>query len=163
SKGKWTYHPLKDNWRSANQAILADLNGDGRLDIAACAEHGSYELRWWRNEGRTAAPQESSAAVPATIRVALAGDSTVTDQAGWGAAFAQLLGPQAECLNFAQGGRSSKNFLDEKIWQKALWSKPQYILIQFGHNDMPGKGPARETDPQTTYPENLARYVHEAR
>lgn len=51
----WTQHLLKENWRSANQVILADLNGDGRLDIAACAEHGSYEFRWWRNEGRPAA------------------------------------------------------------------------------------------------------------
>lgn len=50
--GKWTQHLLKNNWRSANQVIIADLNGDGRLDIAACSEHGSYEFRWWRNEGR---------------------------------------------------------------------------------------------------------------
>ena len=50
-KAAWKHHPLKDNWRSANQVIIADLNGDGRPDIAACAEHGSYEFRWWRNEG----------------------------------------------------------------------------------------------------------------
>ena len=50
-RGSWTKHTLKTNWRSANQVIIADLNGDGRQDIAACAEHGSYELRWWRNEG----------------------------------------------------------------------------------------------------------------
>jgi hypothetical protein len=50
-KGTWKHHLLKDNWRSANQVIITDLNGDGRLDIAACAEHGSYEFRWWRNEG----------------------------------------------------------------------------------------------------------------
>ncbi|MEZ6072219.1 MAG: FG-GAP-like repeat-containing protein [Pirellulales bacterium] len=51
-RGDWTLHPLKDDWRSANQVLIADLDGDGRLDIIACAERGSNELRWWRNEGR---------------------------------------------------------------------------------------------------------------
>jgi len=49
--GEWTRHSLKENWRSANQVIIADLNGDGRPDIAACAERGTVEFRWWRNEG----------------------------------------------------------------------------------------------------------------
>ena len=44
-------HPLKTDWRSANQVIVADFNGDKRPDIAAIAEYGSLELRWWRNEG----------------------------------------------------------------------------------------------------------------
>jgi lysophospholipase L1-like esterase len=35
--------------------------------------------------------------------------------------------------------------------------------MQFGHNDGPGKGPERETDPETTYRANLARYVRESR
>lgn len=96
-------------------------------------------------------------------RVALTGDSTVTDKAGWGAAFAKMLKPDVECLNFAQGGRSSKSFRDEGHWQKVLDSKPAFVLIQFGHNDMPGKGAARETDPATTFPENIARYVDEVR
>jgi lysophospholipase L1-like esterase len=96
-------------------------------------------------------------------RIALAGDSTVTDTAGWGAAFAKLLGPNAECLNFARGGQSTKSFRDSKNWQKVLDSKPAYILIQFGHNDMPGKGPKRETDPATTFPQNLTRFIEEAR
>src|SRR5690606_284311 len=41
--------------------------------------------------------------------------------------------------------------------------KPTHVLIQFGHNDMKGKGPARETDPKTTFRENLVRYLGEAR
>ena len=47
----WRTQVLKEDWRSANQVLLADLNGDGRLDIVAGAERGSQELRWWRNEG----------------------------------------------------------------------------------------------------------------
>ena len=50
-RGPWRMQVLKEGWVNANQVILADLNGDGRLDIVACAEHGSNELRWWRNEG----------------------------------------------------------------------------------------------------------------
>ena len=97
------------------------------------------------------------------VRVALAGDSTVAESSGWGPAFAKLLKPEAECLNFALGGQRSKSFRDSGQWKKVLDAKPAFVLIQFGHNDMPGKGPARETDPKTTYPENMARLVDEAR
>ena len=99
----------------------------------------------------------------AKARVVLAGDSTVTDTAGWGAAFAKLLGPGAECVNIAGGGQSSKSFRDSGRWKQVLDAKPAFILIQFGHNDMPGKGPNRETDPSTTYRENLLRFIAEAR
>jgi len=97
------------------------------------------------------------------VRIALVGDSTVAEKSGWGPAFAKLLGPSAACTNFALGGRSSKSFRDEGQWAKVMAAKPDYVLIQFGHNDMPGKGPARETDPNTTYRENMIRYVDEAR
>ncbi|MBI3920484.1 MAG: VCBS repeat-containing protein [Armatimonadetes bacterium] len=50
-QGPWKSHFLKKNWVNANQVIVADLNNDGRPDIAAVAERGSLELRWWRNEG----------------------------------------------------------------------------------------------------------------
>lgn len=53
-KDSWTMHLLKGDWHSANQVVVADLNGDGRLDIAAVAERGSLEFRWWRNEGPAA-------------------------------------------------------------------------------------------------------------
>lgn len=96
-------------------------------------------------------------------RVVLAGDSTVTDKAGWGAAFAKLLVSEAECINFAGGGQSSKSFRDTGNWKKVMDAKPSFVLIQFGHNDMPGKGPKRETDPATTYRENMIRYVDEVR
>lgn len=81
---------------------------------------------------------------------------------GWGDAFAKLLVPEAECVNMGRGGRSSKSYRAEGHWQKVLDAKPAWVLIQFGHNDQPGKGPERETDAKTTFRENLARYVTEA-
>src|SRR4051794_9523652 len=92
------------------------------------------------------------AAVPSTqpttqrakVRIALAGDSTVTDKVGWGVGFAKQLTGDVECQNFSQGGRSSKSFIEEGHWMKVLDAKPDYVLIQFGHNDQPGKGAERE-------------------
>ena len=97
------------------------------------------------------------------IRIVLVGDSTVNDGGGWGYGFKQLLVGNVECINTAANGRSSKSFLTEGKWTNALALKGDYYFIQFGHNDEPGKGPDRETDPATTYTQNLARYVDEAR
>jgi polygalacturonase/lysophospholipase L1-like esterase len=97
------------------------------------------------------------------VRIVLVGDSTVGESDGWGPGFKSFVGPGAEVVNVAKNGRSSKSYAAEGWWQKALALKPDYILIQFGHNDMPGKGPERETDPETTYAANIARYVDEAR
>ena len=97
------------------------------------------------------------------IKIVLVGDSTVAIKSGWGPGFQQLLTDRAECTNTAAGGRSSRSFIAEGRWQRALALKGDYYLIQFGHNDQPGKGIDRETDPATTYPQFMARYVDEAR
>jgi lysophospholipase L1-like esterase len=97
------------------------------------------------------------------VRVVLVGDSTVNDGGGWGPGFRAWFGKDMEVVNLAQNGRSSKSFRAEGLWAPAVTGKPDYILIQFGHNDGPGKGPERETDPKTTFRENMARYVEEAR
>ena len=91
------------------------------------------------------------------------GDSTVADGSGWGRGFRKFLTTDAECINAALNGRSSKSFRDEGHWEPALALKGDYYLIQFGHNDQPGKGPKRETDPKTTFAQNMARYVDEVR
>jgi lysophospholipase L1-like esterase len=97
------------------------------------------------------------------VRIALAGDSTVTEGSGWGAGFREQCRAQVECLNLARNGRSSRSFIAEGHWQRVLAQRPAYVLIQFGHNDQPGKGPERETDAATTYKELLRRYLDEAR
>jgi pectinesterase len=96
-------------------------------------------------------------------RFVLVGDSTVTDHAGWGEGFRRYLVEGVECINTAQGGRSSRSFVNEGRLAKAIEAHGDFYLIQFGHNDQPGKGPERETDPATTYPEYLTKYIDAVR
>ncbi len=103
------------------------------------------------------------AAPSAPVRIVLAGDSTVTDHAGWGSGFAAALAEPAVCVNLAQGGRSSRSYRSEGWWQKCLQAEADYVLIQFGHNDQPGKGPARESAVETDFRQHLRDYVAEAR
>lgn len=102
-------------------------------------------------------------AAPKLIRVVLVGDSTVAVTSGWGPGFMRYLSESVVSLDLARGGRSSKSFINEGHWKNALAEHPDYVLIQFGHNDQPGKGPERETDPESTFPAFLRRYVDEAR
>ena len=46
---EWKLYDLKNPWPKANSVVLVDLDQDGRLDIAATAERGANEFRWWRN------------------------------------------------------------------------------------------------------------------
>ncbi|HET8774256.1 MAG TPA: pectinesterase family protein, partial [Thermoanaerobaculia bacterium] len=95
-------------------------------------------------------------------RIAPAGDSTVTEAQGWGQGFESQVAESAAVLNLARGGRSSKSYRTEGFWDDVLRHKPTHVLLQFGHNDQPGKGLDRETD-LPTFRANLARYVEDAR
>ena len=97
------------------------------------------------------------------VRIVLVGDSTVAEDSGWGPGFRRLAREGVEVINVAANGRSSRSFVDEGLWAKALAAHGQYYLIQFGHNDEPGKGPERETDPKTTFRTFMSRYVDESR
>jgi lysophospholipase L1-like esterase len=102
-------------------------------------------------------------------KIILVGDSTIAVMGGWGPSFcAYHVTSFAACLNLARGGRSSGNYRWEGSWAVALSEmhargyQNVWVLIQFGHNDQPGK-PGRSTDFKTGYPENLRRYVRETR
>jgi unsaturated rhamnogalacturonyl hydrolase len=112
--------------------------------------------------GIVTGPVWSFRADPRTTRIALAGDSTVTETTGWGKGFKARLEESAAILNLARGGRSSKSYAAEGHWKELLRRKPSHVLLQFGHNDIPGKGLDRETD-LPTFRANMARYVDEAR
>ena len=67
--GPWSMQILKENWINVNQVVVADLVGDGRPDIVACAERGSNEVRWWRNLGPTATPSPVIKAPGRTLKL----------------------------------------------------------------------------------------------
>lgn len=106
------------------------------------------------------------------IKIAMIGDSTMASYAkppedrpsltGWGQVFELVFNDQVKVSNHAQSGRSSKSFLREGRWEPVLREKPDFVFIQFGHNDQPGKGD-RTTDPNGDFQDNLRKYIDEAR
>lgn len=48
-RGSWKRHTIKSDWPRANQIIAADIDGDGRPDLAAGTTGGQSEIRWWHN------------------------------------------------------------------------------------------------------------------
>jgi pectinesterase len=95
------------------------------------------------------------------IKIILIGDSTTADRTGWGLGFKQFVDTnRAECINLAMGGRSSMSFMKEGRWTNALALKGDYYLIQFGHNNEPGK-PGRSTD-MPTFVADMTKYVDDA-
>ena len=80
----------------------------------------------------------------------------------WGQVFGEFFNDRVTVLNHARSGRSSKSFIREGLWKKALAAKGDYVLIQFGHNDCPGKGD-RSTDPNTDFQDYLRQYVDQSR
>jgi pectinesterase len=101
------------------------------------------------------------------IRILLIGDSTLAPKNGYGDEFCKRLKKEVDCINLARNGRSSGSYIAEGLWQKALElmkNAPKvsqtYVLIEFAHNDQPGK-PGRSTDLKTEFPANLKRYITE--
>jgi len=112
-------------------------------------------------------PSPAAAAAPDAPRVILVGDSTMAPRTGYGDALCRLLGPTVECVNLAKGGRSSKSYRADGSWERVAAlladreaNRKTYVLIQFGHNDQPGKA-GRSTDLDSEFPANIAAYVDE--
>ena len=93
------------------------------------------------------------------IKVALIGNSTVTADKGWGGRLSYKFQDHVTIYNAAASGRSSKSWYDEGRLPAVLAENPDYIFIEFGHNDQPGKGADRETDPETTFQDYLKIYI----
>ena len=99
-----------------------------------------------------------------TVRVDLIGDSTQTDNAGYGRGFCANLTAQVDCLNMAKGGASTKTFGEDGLWERALETRPDYMVIQFGHNDLVDAAhPLPRQVPLPDYKANLRRFITESR
>ena len=80
---------------------------------------------------------------PALPSLFIAGDSTAArgrgeTQQGWGVPFADYFDPaKINIVNRARGGRSSRTFINEGLWDQLLSDVKagDTVLIQFGHND----------------------------
>jgi len=103
------------------------------------------------------------------VTVYLAGDSTVTDQveapwAGWGQMLPRFFKPERVVVsNHAESGESLASFLSERRMEKLLTTlkRGDYLVIQFGHNDMKQTGP--DAGAFKNYTRLLSKYVATAR
>ncbi len=99
------------------------------------------------------------------------GDSTVArntirsyPQTGMSQGLGRYVRDDIIIRSYAKNGRSTKSFLDEGRFEpvKEAMQPGDFLFIQFGHNDEK-EDPARHTDPDTTYRENLLLFAAEAR
>jgi rhamnogalacturonan acetylesterase len=121
-----------------------------------------------------AAPQS----LPGKPTLYLIGDSTVKvgtlGQVGWGERIDDFFDPaRISVLNLARGGRSSRTYLTEGLWDRVLTDlkRGDTVIMQFGHNDgsqlFTGnrprgsiKGTGEETESGTVEMTGKAEVVH---
>ena len=105
------------------------------------------------------------------VTVHYIGDSTVArnnihsyPQTGMSQGLSLYLKEAVTICSYAKNGRSTKSFLDEGRFApvEAAMKLGDFLLIQFGHNDEK-EDPARHTDPDTTFTENLRLFIRSAR
>ena len=105
------------------------------------------------------------------VTVHYIGDSTVArnnihsyPQTGMSQGLQLYLKEAVRLISYAKNGRSTKSFLDEGRFERveAAMAAGDFLLIQFGHNDEKDD-PARHTDPQGSFQDNLRLFIRTAR
>ena len=116
------------------------------------------------DSGRTDAPPLDA------YKLILVGDSTTAPHSGWGGAFcANHVKWRIACLNLGRGARSTRSYRSEGAWDIALGEmkvpgyEKVFVVIQLGHNDQARHKPERWTEETKEFPDNLRRFVREAR
>ncbi len=115
---------------TAKGAVLA-----ASLLVEGITENPSCELNQYLLEN-------PSINFPRKKKILLIGDSTVANGkdliVGWGKHFNEYVDTsRVMVINKARGGRSSRTFMYEGLWEEALAmvDKGDFVIMQFGHND----------------------------
>jgi lysophospholipase L1-like esterase len=124
----------------------------------------------------TPAPVAQTAAAPSPavlkpVKLVIIGDSTVCNwpmndrlhREGWGMRMQEYFKDDVTVVNLAASGRSTKTFISEGRWARALAEKPDFVLIQFGHNDSHPPTNPESTNAATDFREYLRKYIDDAR
>ncbi|MEZ0182395.1 rhamnogalacturonan acetylesterase [Flavobacterium oncorhynchi] len=101
------------------------------------------EVKHSKNSLKNYVLENPKIVLPVKNKVFLIGDSTMADNGnpdavGWGVAFPKYCDTtRIEIINKAKGGRSSRTFVSEGLWDnvKNQLQPGNLVLIQFGHND----------------------------
>src|ERR1044072_1470319 len=103
---------------------------------------GCYELVQGQTSGANNCSTPQTSLNPKLPTIFVAGDSTANNHTngalGWGDPFINYFdAAKVNVVNRARGGRSSRTFITEGLWDKVLgeMKKGDFVLIQFGHND----------------------------
>jgi len=126
--------------------------------------------------GLTACQTFPSAAIEQPIplhsaSIVIVGDSTVCNwplndnlhREGWGMHIQDYFKSDLKVSNLALSGRSTKTFISEGHWTKALQLNPGVVLIQFGHNDSHAPTNPEATNAATDFRDYLRKYIDESR
>lgn len=107
------------------------------------------------------------------IRVWLIGDSTMAHYdmsraplTGWGTPFSHFFDSTVTVENKARGGRSTRTFISEGLWQQVAdnLQAGDYVFMQFGHNDEAKEEKYKDRyTPVPDYIRNLEKFVLESR
>jgi lysophospholipase L1-like esterase len=154
-----TFNPL-----NFSNSIQGFANAKGIMKIPrflAAATLGLTFLTWSRAPAADATNQ--------AVCMVIVGDSTVCNwpekdpRRGWGMFIQGYFNNQFSVTNLAKSGRSTKTFITEGLWARALKAQPGYVLIQFGHNDSHAPDKPEATDAKTTYKDYLRQYIDDSR
>jgi lysophospholipase L1-like esterase len=136
--------PVVD-WQSSSSSIKAFIARRSRVALrllVLIVVTSCLALAQSQNPDQQTSSSTQTPINPKLPTVFVAGDSTANNHAngglGWGDPFINYFDlTRANVLNRARGGRSSRTFVTEGLWDKVLseMKKGDFVIIQFGHND----------------------------